>query len=279
MKYTSMHTSVCDLLGCTYPLLLAGMGGVARSQLVSAVTLAGGFGFLGMVRESPQLIAEEIAKVRAATDREFGVNLIPAATKPDLLEAELAVCIAAKVPVMALFWDLSADTVKRLRDEGVLVACQIGSLREAEDAQSAGAQILIAQGVEAGGHVRGTMALHSLLPQVVAQSDVPVVAAGGLVDGKDLARALRGGAEGAMYGTAFLATAESFAHDYHKRRIIEALPIDLPRPRHRSVVTTPRFMAMKKYCLDLLHDLGWLDRVVADLFAAGGFWGPARAVA
>jgi nitronate monooxygenase len=200
------------------------MGGVARSELVAAVSNAGGFGFLGMVRESPQLITEEIAKVRAATHRDFGVNLIPAATKPDLLEAELAACIAAKVPVMALFWDLSADIVKRLRDAGILVVCQVGSLQEAEDAERAGAQILIVQGVEAGGHVRGRVPLHTLLRQVVASVDVPVIASGGMADGKALAAALRLGAQGAMFGTAFLATAESFAHDFHKQRVVEAQP-------------------------------------------------------
>ena len=221
---SALHTPVCDILGCTYPVLLAGMGGVARSELVAAVTESGGFGFLGMVRESPQLIADEIAKVRGTTSRDFGVNLIPAATKPDLLEAELATCIAARVPVMALFWDLAADTVKRLRDAGILVVCQVGSVSEAEDAQKAGAQILIAQGVEAGGHVRGTVPLEALLPQVMAHSDVPVIAAGGIVGGKGLAAALRAGAQGVMVGTGFLVTKESFAHDFHKRRIIEALP-------------------------------------------------------
>ncbi|HTO42066.1 MAG TPA: nitronate monooxygenase [Rhizomicrobium sp.] len=219
-----LHTPVCDLLGCTYPILLAGMGGPARSALVAAVTNAGGFGFLGMVRESPQLISEEIAKVRAQTDRDFGVNLIPAATKPDLLEAEIAACLAARVPVMALFWDLSAPIVKRLRDAGVLVVCQVGSAREAEEAQEAGAQVLIAQGVEAGGHVRGTIPLNQLLPQVLALADVPVIACGGIVDGKTVASVMAQGAQGAMLGTAFLATDESFSHPYHKQRIVEAKP-------------------------------------------------------
>lgn len=218
----TLHTPVCDLMGCTYPVLLAGMGGPARSELVAAVTNAGGFGFLGMVRESPELIASEIAKVRERTTRDFGVNLIPAATKPELLEAELTACIAARVPAMALFWDLSADIVKRLRGEGILVACQVGDAKEAEDAQKAGAQIIIAQGVEAGGHVRGRIKLAELLPQVVANVDVPVIAAGGIVDGNGLAAALHAGAQGAWIGTAFLATTESFSHDFHKQRIVEA---------------------------------------------------------
>ena len=103
-----LHTPVCDLLCCDYPIVLAGMGGVARSDLVAAVSEAGGFGFLGMVRESPELIASEIAAVRARTARPFGVNLIPAATKPDRLAGELDACIAAQVHAVTLFWDLSA---------------------------------------------------------------------------------------------------------------------------------------------------------------------------
>lgn len=224
MTTTRLHNSVCDLLGCEYPIVLAGMGGVARSELVSAVTLAGGFGFLGMVRESPQLIEEEIAAVRAKTEREFGVNLIPAATKPDLFEAEIAACLKAHVGAVALFWDLSAEAVKRIRDAGILAVCQIGSAAEAEAAQKAGAQILVAQGVQAGGHVRGREDLWSLLPRIVADADVPVLAAGAIADGRALAKAMRMGAEGAWIGTAFLATKESFAHDYHKQCIVEAKP-------------------------------------------------------
>jgi len=219
---TPLHRPVCDLLGSTYPIVLAGMGGVARSELVAAVTEAGGFGFLGMVRESPDLIREEIAKVRAKTARDFGVNLIPAATKPDLLEAELEACIGARVPVMALFWDLSADIVKRLRDAGILVMVQVGSAREAWDAQKAGAQILIAQGVEAGGHVRGLTKRMDLVRDVVAISDVPVLASGGIASGAEIAAAMAQGAQGAVIGTAFIATTESFAHDFHKQRIVEA---------------------------------------------------------
>ncbi len=219
-----LHTPVCDLLCSDYPVVLAGMGGVARSELVAAVTEAGGFGFLGMVRENPELITAEIAAVRERTSRPFGVNLIPAATKPALLEAELQACIAAQVHAVTLFWDLSAETVKRLRGEGLLVACQVGSLDEAIAAQAAGADILIAQGWEAGGHVRGRSGLHALLANVLSAADVPVLAAGGVTDGEDLAAVMMLGAQGAVIGTAFLATEESFAHDFHKRRIVEATP-------------------------------------------------------
>ena len=105
---SSLQTPVCELLGCDVPVVLAGMGGVARADLAAAVTEAGGFAFLGMVREPPTLIEMEIARVRAVTARPFGVNLIPAATEPGLLEVELATVLAARVAAVMLFWDLLA---------------------------------------------------------------------------------------------------------------------------------------------------------------------------
>jgi nitronate monooxygenase len=217
-----LRRPICDLLGCNYPVVLAGMGGVARSELVIAVTEAGGFGFLGMVREPVALIRAEVERVRARTRRSFGVNLIPAATDRALLDAQLAECIALDVPVVCLFWDLVPDALQRLRDAGIVVICQIGSAAEAQEAQAAGAQALIAQGREAGGHVRGQIPRNKLLSEVLDAVDIPVLAAGGIVDGADLAAILSRGADGAVVGTAFLATEESFAHDYHKRRILDS---------------------------------------------------------
>jgi nitronate monooxygenase len=219
---STLKTPICELLGCDVPVIQAGMGGVARSELVAAVSATGGFGFLGMVREPADLIRSEIARVRAATTRDFGVNLIPAATDPDLLKSELEVVIAEHVSAVTLFWDLRPDIVRRLRDSGCLVLCQVGSVHEAQAAAVAGAHIVIAQGFEAGGHVRGKTNLADLVPEVVSRVDVPVLAAGGIVDGRGLAAALRWGAQGAVVGTGFLATRESFAHDYHKNRVVEA---------------------------------------------------------
>ncbi|MFT3807342.1 NAD(P)H-dependent flavin oxidoreductase [Arenimonas sp.] len=214
------------MLGCDVPVVLAGMGGVSRAELVAAVSNAGGFGFLGMVRESPALIRSEIAAVRAATAREFGVNLIPAATDPVLLEAELEAVLAEQVAAVTLFWDLRPDIVRRLRDAGCKVLCQVGSLREAQAAEAAGAHLVIAQGIEAGGHVRGSQDLRELVAELVAQVHIPVLAAGGIVNGRGLADMLALGAQGVVIGTAFLATRESFAHDYHKQRIVDARPGD-----------------------------------------------------
>lgn len=219
---TNLHRPVCDVLGCTYPLVLAGMGGVARSELAAAVAQAGGFGFLGMVREPVALIRSEVEAMRTRGVQKFGVNLIPAATPAELLDAQIQACIELKVPVVALFWDLSAETVRKLRAAGIVVVCQVGSVEEARAARQAGAQVIIAQGCEAGGHVRGRSSLEELLPQVVAAVDCPVLAAGGITDGRDVATVLTFGAQGAVLGTALMATHESFAHSYHKERLLTA---------------------------------------------------------
>lgn len=210
----------CDLLGCQYPIVLAGMGGVSRSELVTAVIEAGGYGFLGMVRETPELIRSEIQKVKANTDAEFGVNIIPAATDQQLLLQQVHMLIKEQVASVCLFWDIYPDVIKTLRDAGILVVHQVGTEQDADAALTAGAHMLIAQGVEAGGHVRGSLSVKELLPRVLRIAEVPVLAAGGIVDGRDLADQLQRGADGVVVGTAFLASKESFANDYHKRKII-----------------------------------------------------------
>ena len=219
---SALHTQICDLLGCDYPIVLAGMGGVARSELALAVSKAGGFGFLGMVRESPELIRREVEAMRRGKARAFGVNIIPAATETALLEAQVRTCIDMRVPVLALFWDLRPDLVRRFRDAGIVVVCQVGSAEEGVNAQEAGAHALIAQGVEAGGHVKGKKPLRALLSELVSRSTVPVLAAGSTVNGTDLVEVLAAGAQGIVIGTAFLATPESFAHDYYRQRIVKA---------------------------------------------------------
>lgn len=222
----SKENRVSTLLGCTHPIVLAGMGGPSRSDLVGAVTAAGGFGFLGMVREPPMLIVREVEKLREAGHNRFGVNIIPAATEPGLLDMQLETIIALGVPVVGLFWDIDEAVIARLREADILVVHQVGSVEEAAAAERAGVQIVIAQGREAGGHVRGTMPLRTLLPATVAAVGVPVLAAGGLATGGDMLTAMALGAEGAVFGTAFLATEESFAHPYHKERLLAAEPSD-----------------------------------------------------
>lgn len=216
------HTALTLALGCRHPIISAGMGGPARAELAAAVSKAGGFGLLGMVREPPELIAREIAAVRASTDRPFGVNLIPSATESGLFAAELDECLSAHVPALCFFWDVVPDAVKRAKDAGAMVLYQVGSLEDAIAAEKAGADVIIVQGIEAGGHVRGRTGILTLLPEVVRHVRVPVVASGGFATGGGLIAALALGASGIHCGTLFLATHESFAHAYHKARILQS---------------------------------------------------------
>jgi nitronate monooxygenase len=218
----AIKTALTERLGCRYPIISAGMGGPARSELAAAVSAAGGFGLMGMVREKPELIEREIAAARARTNHRFGVNLIPSVTDPALFEAEFSAALKAGIAAFCFFWDVMPGVVERAKQAGCLVFYQIGSVADAIAAERAGADVIIAQGVEAGGHVRGRLPLSVLLPEVVAAVKLPVAASGGMTDGADLVAALAQGAAGIHCGTAFLATPESFAHDYHKKRLVEA---------------------------------------------------------
>lgn len=204
----TLHRPVCDLLGCAHPvmLMLAGTGGVARGERAVAVARAGGFSFLDMLGEPPELISAELAYVRGRTGRNFGLTLTPAATPPALLEAQVQLCIELRVPVVGLFGDLAASLLARLRAAAIVVICQVGSVAEALAAEAAGAGTIIAQGCVAGGHVRGEIPLHTLLPEAAARLRVPLLAAGGLASGADVATAMALGAQGAVLGTAMLAT-------------------------------------------------------------------------
>lgn len=218
----SLRTPLCERLGCRYPVLLAGMGGVSRHRLAAAVANAGGFAKLGMVREPVERIRAEVTALRRTTDNPFAVNLIPAATDADLLRSQVSTCIQLRVPFIELFWDVDAGLIKHLRDEGIVVLHQVGSRRDADAAVGAGAEVLIAQGVEAGGHIRGTRGVLNLVTELASQYRVPVVASGGFATGPGLIAAIAAGAQGVNLGTAFVATREANAHDHHKQRILLA---------------------------------------------------------
>ncbi|MGX0877866.1 nitronate monooxygenase [Roseovarius sp. MBR-154] len=224
--HPALRTPLCDLLGCDVPILLAGMGGVSRWELAAAVANAGGYPTLGMVREAPELIEREVQALRAATDRPFAVNLIPAATDPDLLDAQITCSLDLGVRAFSFFWDVVPSAVERVKAAGCLVLHQIGTLQAARDAEAAGADVLVAQGIEAGGHVHGRTGAFALTAEVLAGTRLPVVVSGGIVDGRGLAAALAMGAAGVHCGTTFLATTESFAHDMHKRRLAVAHAAD-----------------------------------------------------
>lgn len=217
-----IRTPLCSLLGCDVPILLAGMGGVARWELAAAVANAGGFPALGMVRESPELISSEVRALQAATDRSFAVNLIPAATAPDLLDTQIGQCLDLGVGAFSFFWDVVSETVSRVKDEGALVIYQVGTAEQARKAEDAGADVIVAQGIEAGGHVHGRIGSFALAETILQNTRLPVVISGGIASGRGLASALALGAQGVQCGTAFLATGESFAHTEHKQRVVES---------------------------------------------------------
>jgi nitronate monooxygenase len=217
-----LRTSICDLLGCDVPILLAGMGGVSHWELCAAVANAGGYATLGMVRETPGLIESEVLALRAATDRPFSVNVIPSATNPALLDAQISRCLELGVKAFTFFWDVVPDTVARVKAAACQVLHQVGTVEAARAAEAAGVDVLIAQGIEAGGHVHGRTGALALSADILAETRLPVVVSGGIADGAGLAAALAMGAQGVHCGTAFLATDESFAHPYHKARVVEA---------------------------------------------------------
>ena len=218
----SLRTPICDLLGCDVPILLAGMGGVSRWELAAAVAEAGGYAMLGMVREDPGLIEAEVRALQTATRRRFAVNVIPAATDPALLDRQIGLCLDLGVTDFTFFWDVMPEVVRRVKRHGCLVLHQVGTPDAARLAQDAGADVLIAQGIEAGGHVHGRIGTLALVEEIAARSSLPVVASGGIATGAGLAAALALGAQGVQLGTAFLATTESIAHDYHKQRVVAA---------------------------------------------------------
>ena len=213
-----ISTRLTELLDIEAPVMLAGMGGVSYSALAAAVSNAGGFGCLGASTMSDEKMAEEIALTAAATDRPFGVDLLTAAG--DMTEKVRAI-IAGGARVFVAGLGVPRDVVELCHDSGLLVVNMCGKVRHAVDAVAAGCDIVVAQGTEAGGHT-GRVATMALVPQVVdAVGDrVPVVAAGGIVDGRGLAAALALGADGVWVGTRFIATPEARAVPGYKDTLL-----------------------------------------------------------
>ncbi len=216
-----MRTRLTDLLEIEHPLMLAGMGGVAYAPLVSAVSAAGGFGCLGAATMSAEQLEAEMRAVRAVTDRPFGVDLL--AVMGDELLTRVQVLIDGGASLFVAGLGVSVDAVELCHRHGVLVANMCGRVIHAERAVASGCDLVVAQGTEAGGHT-GLVATMALVPQIVdAVGDrVPVVAAGGIFDGRGLAAALSLGAEGAWVGTRFIATPEARAVPGYKDALIGA---------------------------------------------------------
>jgi enoyl-[acyl-carrier protein] reductase II len=203
-----LRTRLTDTLQIDHPVMLAGMGGVSYHRLVSAVSAAGGFGCMGASTMADDEMVREIAAVREATDKPFGVDLLTAA--PQDMVAKVTDIIQGGATAFVAGLGVPRDVVDLCHEHGLIVVNMCGKVRHALAAVEAGCDIVVAQGTEAGGHT-GRVATMALVPQVVdAVGDrVPVVAAGGIVDGRGLAAALALGADGVWVGTRFIATPEA----------------------------------------------------------------------
>ena len=203
-----MRTRLTDLLGVEHPVMLAGMGGVSYAGLAAAVSSAGGFGCLGASTMGDDKMVEEMAAVRAVTDKPFGVDLLTAMPGGMTVQVKLVIEGGASAFVAGL--GVPTEVVDLCHDHDVVVVSMCGKVEHAVRAVEAGCDLVVAQGTEAGGHT-GQVASFPLVPQVVdAVGDrVPVVAAGGIFDGRGLAAALALGADGVWVGTRFIATPEA----------------------------------------------------------------------
>jgi len=220
----ALRTRLTELLDIEHPVMLAGMGGVSYSALVAAVSDAGGIGTLGASTMGVDELPKEMAAVRAATSKPFGVDLLTAV--PGQVERGIQSVIDGGANLFVAGLGVPREVVDLLHSKNVLVASMCGKVRHAVSAVAGGVDFVIAQGTEGGGHT-GTVATMSLVPQVVdAVGDkVPVVAAGGLFDGRGLAAAMALGADGVWLGTRFIATPEARAVNGYKETLL-ALPED-----------------------------------------------------
>ncbi len=254
------------MLGIEFPILSVGFASGARAELAAAVSSAGGLGVLGASGVPAELLRRETARTRALTDRPFGINIIIADVRnadPEddrrLFLGQIRAAADAGADAVVLFWGDPSPLVEEAHACGVKVLIQVGSLAEAESAAAAGVDAVIVQGVEAGGHVRGTTSIWDLVPTAAeALAPLPVLASGGIGDGAGLAGALALGAQGVSLGTRFVASDEANVHAEFKRRIVDSTAED-------TVYTTD------------LYDVGWPDaphrtlrnKTFADWEAAG----------
>lgn len=246
-----LRTALCGMLGIEWPVLSVGFGAGAGAELAAAVSGAGGFGVIGATGMPPEFLRAECQRARALTSAPFGVNLITAedtdagpeqrAADVEYLRAMIAAAADGGATAVVLFWGDPAPYVEVAHECGLIVLMQVGSVEEGQAVVGAGVDAVIAQGLEAGGHVRGTTSIWKLVPAMVnAVAPTPVLASGGIGDGAGLARALGLGAQGVSLGTRFVASDEANAHPSYKARIVASTAADTIYTEH-------------------LYNIGWPD--------------------
>jgi len=232
-----LRTALTELTGIDYPIIQGGMAWVATWELASAVSEAGALGVLGAGNAPVEWVRQQIAQIKAHTTRPFGVN-IPLFSP--FASAVVDLCIAERVPVLTTGAGNPTPYIKPAKDAGLIVIPVVASAALAQRLERAGADAVIAEGEESGGHI-GEVATIALLPQVVDAVRIPVVAAGGFGDGRGLVAALALGAAGVQMGTRFICTEECIAHPNYKQAILKA--------NERSTIVTGRSIGHPVRCL------------------------------
>lgn len=214
-----LATPLCRQLGIRFPVVQAPIGSASTPQLVAAVAEAGGLGMLSLTWTPEAEVRQRLSETKALTANPFGVNLI----LDFPIRGKLAECLNFGVPIVSTFWGDPAHVVAQIHDHGALHVHSVGSADEAKRAVDAGVDVIVAQGWEAGGHVWGRVATLPLIPAVVdAVAPTPVIAAGGIGDGRGLAAVLVLGAQAGWLGTRFLASVEALAHDEYRQQVLAA---------------------------------------------------------
>jgi nitronate monooxygenase len=220
-----LRTRFTDLVGCTVPIQQAGMGSLAHPQLAAAVSNAGALGMVSVAGLPPTLLTEILDKLQRDTKHPFGCNFLLPFVGDEVREC---VAIAAsRARVIDFFWgEPDRSLVEIVHDEGALACWQVGSRDEAVAAAKAGCDLIVAQGIEAGGHVRGRISLIALLDEVLEAVEVPIIAAGGIGTGRAMAAVLAAGADAVRVGTRFVAAVEAEAHEQYVSALIKAEAAD-----------------------------------------------------
>lgn len=258
-----LPTRFTSLVGCSVPLQQAGMGGVATTDLAAAVAEAGGLGMIGAVRLPAPFLTGVLDQVREHTQRPFGVNFL----MPFLDRACVEVAARTARVVEFFYGEPDRALVEMVHAGGALACWQVGSAEEARAAQDAGCDFIVAQGVEAGGHVRGRIGLLPLLDHVLSAVSVPVVAAGGIGTARTMAAALASGADAVRVGTRFVAATESAAHPLYKDALVGAGAEDTVLTEAFSVMWAGAPHRVLRSCVDAAQ--GFQGELVGETEAGG----------
>lgn len=211
-------TEICDILNIEYPIIQGGMAWIATAELAGAVSNAGGLGVIGCGNAPASVIKKEIDKIRQITDKPFGVNVM---FLSPYLEEIVELLLEEKVSVITTGAGNPGKYIKQFKEVGTKVIPVVPAVALAKRMEKQGADAIIIEGTEAGGHI-GELSTMALLPQVVDAVDIPVIAAGGIADGRGFIAALSLGAKGIQMGTRFVCAKECIAHDNYKEAIVKA---------------------------------------------------------